>query len=137
MLLEPARIWRQLLLTILLVGTGTTLGATIRYYVTLWAAQRFGTGFPFGTFLINSGGSLAFGFFVTAATQLHLSTEWLLFLGPGVFSGLTTFSTFSYETMSLVTEGSYREAAINLLGSLFLGISFSAVGVVLGLALVR
>jgi fluoride exporter len=123
------------LLTILLVGMGTTLGATVRYYVTLWAADRFGAGFPYGTFIINAGGSLAYGFFVTVATQLAMSPEWLVFLGPGLFSGLTTFSTFSYETVSLVTEGSYRGAIQYVLGSLLIGITFAAVGILTGLAL--
>lgn len=120
--------------TILVLALSATLGATLRYYVSLWAAVRFGTAFPYGTLLVNAVGSFMLGFFLTLATErMALSPSVRLFVATGFCGSLTTFSTFSYETIALLTDGRSWTAALNVFGSLGVGL----IGVMLGATLVR
>lgn len=75
-----------------------------------------GTGFPFGTLLVNFIGSFLLG----AVLQLSLTSDAIgpdgrLILGVGVLGGFTTYSTFNYETLELLRAGSWTLAAANLL----------------------
>jgi CrcB protein len=119
-------------LLFLIAGAGA--GATLRYYLSLWAAARFGTTFPYGTLIVNIVGSVLLGGFFTLTTErFDISPDVRLLVATGFCGSLTTFSTFSYETMGLLNRGSYLSGALNAFGSLALGL----VGVVLGAALVR
>ena len=68
----------------LVISLGGILGANARYLVSLYIAERFGTAFPYGTFLINVTGSLVIGFFLTLATErLPIDPLWRLFFATG------------------------------------------------------
>ncbi len=121
-------------MTILVIALGAALGANLRYGVSIWSAQRWGTAFPYGTMLINVLGSLAIGLvLVLLTTRLAVSDVWRLLIVTGFLGGFTTFSTFSYETYGLLVNGSWLEAGLNLLGSVGLGM----LGVFLGAGLAR
>ena len=89
-------------------GTGT------RYLVGLWAEERLGSAFPYGTLIVNVAGC-----FLIALT-MHLVMNAATFppnvrfaLTTGFLGGLTTYSSFNYETMKLAREGALGSAALN------------------------
>jgi CrcB protein len=118
----------------LIVFLGGGLGAAIRHGINLASARAFGTGFPYGTLLINITGSLVMG--LTAAYfafKGDASQHWRLFLATGVLGGYTTFSAFSLDAALLYERGEVGAAAIYVLASVALSIA----GLFAGLALVR
>lgn len=120
--------------TILILALGATLGACARYYLSLWALNQFGPAFPYGTLIINVSGSFVLGFFVTlTALRPEISRELRLLIATGFCGSYTTFSTFSVETMTLITGSNYLGAVLNAFGSL----AFGLLGVVLGSILAR
>jgi CrcB protein len=121
---------------ILLVGLGGILGANARYFVSLWAARRIGTDFPYGTLIVNVSGSIVLGFvlaFVTGTFATDAAMRYLI--ATGFLGSYTTFSTFVFESLALVRQGDRRLAAINVFGSAVLGFAGSFAGVLLGLFL--
>lgn len=116
----------------LYVGAGAFLGANARYWVGGWAADRFGTAFPYGTFLINVTGSFAIGLVAAYLAARTLSPNWRLFLIVGVLGGYTTFSSYSYEALRLVEDGSYLLAFLYVAGSPLVGLVACVGGLVLG-----
>jgi CrcB protein len=112
----------------LLVAGGSAAGGLARWLVGMGAAHVLGTGFPWGTFLINLSGCLALGWLGTllADRLLPASEEVRLLLAVGFCGAYTTFSTFEYEADSLFKKGD------GTLATLYIGLS-----VVLGLLAVR
>jgi CrcB protein len=116
----------------LLIGLGGALGAIARYLVSTWAAGRFGTGFPYGTFFINISGSFLIGFVLTVVVdQVSTSSAVRLLIATGFLGAYTTFSTFAFETVALFRQGDTRPALINALGSAALGVSGAMAGILL------
>lgn len=114
-----------------LVALGGAVGSVCRYLTSLWAAERFGAEFPFGTFIVNVAGCYIIGFFMVMATERHLlSPYWRLLVASGFLGGLTTFSSFSYESLKLIQEGAWNAAAANIAGNLFLGLLAAWGGIV-------
>ena len=115
-------------MTVALVLVGGAVGAPLRYLVDLAVQSRHDSVFPWGTFLVNVVGSLVLGVLAGVAATTT-APEWLLpLLGIGVCGALTTFSTFGYETLRLLVEGSLLTAALNSLGSLAVGLGGCAGG---------
>ena len=90
------------------LGTGT------RYIVAQWASRALGTAFPYGTLFVNVAGC----FLIAAIMQVALTTSLVsptlrLVLTTGFMGGLTTYSSFNYETTRLMQEGAWRAAAVN------------------------
>lgn len=101
-------------LDLAIIAFGGGMGAVTRYLVTIWAAERFGSAFPYGTLLVNVAGSFIIGLFMTLFLErLELDPQWRLFIAVGFLGGLTTFSSFSYETLRLVQEGAMSQAFAN------------------------
>jgi CrcB protein len=122
------------ILPVLLIGLGGFLGANVRYWLGLWAAQRWGTTFPYGTLLINVTGSLILGFFLTLATQrLLIHPNWRLLIATGFLGAYTTFSTFTYESVALLQNGAWQAGLVNILASVLFGLA----GVLFGSTLAR
>jgi CrcB protein len=105
-------------MTVLAVLVGGMIGAPARYLTDRAVQARRDSVFPWGTLLVNLAGSLVLGFLLGA--QLHLGLPPLAYalLATGLCGGLTTFSTFSYETLRLLEDGALAAAAANVLGSL-------------------
>jgi CrcB protein len=117
------------MLNMFAVAIGAAVGANLRYLISTWAAQRFGSGFPYGTLLINVTGCLVIGIVLTlAATRITLSEPLRLLVVTGMLGGYTTFSSFGYETFALIGGGNWAAAAIYMAGSLALGLGAVFVG---------
>ena len=117
----------------LIVGLGGFLGACARYALGVWAAQRWGPGFPYGTLIINVSGSLALGFLLAAtAARFDVDPRWRLLVGVGFLGAYTTFSTFTYESVQLLLAGQLWPGLANLLGSNLLGLAAAVLGIALG-----
>jgi fluoride exporter len=117
-----------------LVFFGGGLGATLRHLVNVTCARCIGTGFPYGTFIINISGSTVMGLIAGyLALKGEASQPWRLFLMTGILGGYTTFSAFSLDTALLYERGDIGLAAVYVLGSVVLSIA----GLFAGLALVR
>lgn len=122
------------LINIIAIAVGAAIGANLRYSLSLWAAQRWGASFPYGTLIINVIGSFAIGLVLAlATTRMSLSEPVRLLIVTGLLGGFTTFSSLSFEAYSLITSGSWRAAGIYLASSFGLGM----VGVFLGAGVAR
>lgn len=119
------------LMSYLVVGMGGFIGANARFILGRWALQKWGTGFPYGTFIINMIGCFILGSFGTLADKFALNDYWRFLISIGFVGAFTTFSTFEYETFQLVTQGSFLRAGVNLFGSVAVGFIAVYVGVVL------
>jgi CrcB protein len=119
---------------LLYVGIGGFIGACLRYVISIHSSRFFGTEFPYGTLIVNVLGGFLIGIIMELSiTHDIISPNLKLFLTTGIMGGLTTFSTFSYETVTLFNNGSYMYAGLNTGLNLFL----SLIGVVLGKYLVK
>jgi CrcB protein len=113
------------------------LGTGARYLVSIWAGERFGTSFPYATLLVNLAGCFAIGFVMhVALNAVSLSPTLRLALTAGFLGGLTTYSSFNYETTKLVLDGSYGLAAWNFLATTAGGFVSGLGGLALGRAAV-
>ena len=120
---------------ILWVGLGGFAGANARYLLGMWVATRFGTTFPYGTFIINVTGSFILGVIMGLLDAHVLAPAVRLSLGIGFVGAYTTFSTFTYETLRLVESGSVLLAATNVVGSVIVGMLAAIAGLAAGRAL--
>lgn len=121
-------------MTLALVVLAAAVGAPVRYVVDQAIQDRWPGAFPAGTLTVNVTGSLVLGLLTGLAAHHGLAPQAVTILGTGLLGGYTTFSTFSYETIRLLEDGAVAEAALNVGGSLTLGLAAAAAG--LGLALV-
>jgi fluoride exporter len=117
----------------LLIGIGGILGANARYWVADWAAQRLGTEFPYGTFIINTSGSFLLGLFMAfLQDRAFIHPNYRLFFATGFCGAYTTFSTLTYESLRLFQDGSVLLGFMNMLGSLVIGMLAIFGGFLLG-----
>ena len=117
--------------TVLWIGLGGFLGANARYALGMWAAGRWGTAFPYGTLAANALGSFVLAFLLTlAAGRVSGVPGARLFVAVGFLGGFTTFSTFSYETVSLLQQNDWWPALLNLAANMGLGLLGAFLGVV-------
>ncbi|WP_394621924.1 fluoride efflux transporter CrcB [Lentzea sp. JNUCC 0626] len=110
-------------MTALVVFLGAALGAPCRYLLDQFVQSRHSRTFPFGTLTVNVVGCLLIGFVI--------GTSWMPLLGIGFCGGLTTYSTFSYETVKLLEAQNYRSAFLNALVSVVLGVAAASLGLAL------
>lgn len=121
------------MLPFLLVCLGGAIGSGARYLVATWAAGALGAEFPRGTLIVNLTGSFVLAAIMEAAVEGGgFSPNVRLFLSAGVLGGFTTYSSFNYETLALLEQGSYRLASEYLLltavGCLVAGLAGLALG---------
>lgn len=114
----------------LLVAFGGATGSVLRWLLTSWAVRLSPSAmFPWGTLVVNALGSLVIGALMTLATERSaLSADMRMLLVTGVLGGFTTFSAYSYETLSLVRGGQGAAAALYALGSIALGLAAAFAG---------
>jgi CrcB protein len=125
--------WR----TLLVVGVGAALGGILRLLVTQLVVARAGAGYAqYATMFINVSGSFLIGVVIQIAqTRTELSPLWRYFLATGILGGYTTFSTFSFEALTLATGGFALSAAFYAVGSVVLGIAAAFLGITTARAL--
>lgn len=105
-------------------GTGT------RYLIAVWAAQRLGSAFPYGTLLVNLFGCFAIAGLMHAALTLGWPATTRAAVTIGFIGGVTTYSSFNYETTRLLEEGAPATAALNLALTLLGGFMAGWLGLV-------
>ncbi|WP_338701862.1 fluoride efflux transporter CrcB [Streptomyces sp. Q6] len=115
----------------LLVIAGAMVGAPLRYLTDRTVQSRHDTVFPWGTFAVNVAGSLILGLVTGAVAAGAASSHVQLLLGTGLCGALTTYSTFSYETLRLTEDGARFYAAANVLGSIAAGLGAAFLGATL------
>ena len=118
-------------MTVLLVALGAAVGAPLRYLVDRAVQSRHESAFPWGTLTVNVGGSLLLGF-LTGLPAGHAVSA---LLGTGFCGALTTYSTFSYETVRLAQEGRHRTAVANVVVSVCAGLGAAYLGILLATAI--
>jgi CrcB protein len=117
---------------VLLISAGAILGANARYWLGDWAAQKWGTAFPYGTMIINVTGSLLLGLFMTLATErFAIDPRWRYLFAVGFLGAYTTFSTYSYESYNLLARGQWGLGLLNAFGSTLVGVAGVGLGVFL------
>ncbi|MFJ8357302.1 fluoride efflux transporter CrcB [Streptomyces sp. NPDC093984] len=118
----------------LLVILGAVIGAPLRYLTDRAVQLKHDTVFPWGTLVVNVTGCLVLGLLTGAAAAGHASPHLQLLLGTGLCGALTTYSTFSYETLRLTQTGSGFYAALNVVASVTAGLGAAFAGVSLAQA---
>lgn len=106
----------------LLVAGGAAVGAPLRYLTDRAVQARHDTVFPWGTFTVNVAGCAVLGLLTGAVAAGAASPHLQLLLGTGLCGALTTYSTFSYETLRLAESGARLLAVANVVGSLLAGL---------------
>lgn len=114
----------------LVVALAGGVGAGLRYVVDRLLTPAPGGRFPVGILVVNVSGSFALGVITGLGTAVD--PELSLVLGLGLLGGYTTFSTVSVETVLLAQRRRWRDAALNLFGTLTLAVIAAGLGLLLG-----
>jgi CrcB protein len=129
---------RELVERFLLICLGGAIGTGLRYLAALAAAHWFGAEFPYGTLIVNLAGSFIIGFVQQLGLEvLAIPDSVRLFLTTGLMGGLTTYSTFSYETVRLMEASAWWPAWINVLVTTAASLTLCFLGIALGRSLMR
>ena len=117
-------------LNLLIIALGGALGAVSRFLLGNAVSRAIGSALPYGTFMINVIGCFAMGLLTTIIVDRELlPAAWRLFLCVGLLGGFTTFSSFGYEALMLLTEGRLLAALAYVGGSVALGLVAAGAGV--------
>ena len=114
---------------ILLIAVGGAFGAVSRYGLSSLVYQVTGRGFPWGTLMVNVIGSLLMGFLSVWLIERIASSDLRALLMVGFLGALTTFSTFSLETLELIEDGALARAFANILVSVVVCVAAAWAGV--------
>ncbi|HEX5200020.1 fluoride efflux transporter CrcB [Paractinoplanes rhizophilus] len=117
-------------MTLLLIALGAAIGAPLRYLTDRTVQAKHDSVFPWGTFSVNVAGSLLLGFLA----GLPGDPAWTALLGTGFCGALTTYSTFSYETLRLTQDGFRFYALVNVIASVVAGLGAAGLGLLLAQA---
>ena len=108
----------------LLIAVGGAVGSIARYWVGSTVANRMGTRFPYGTFVINITACVIIGFSLTfLARRVDLNPAWRFLIPVGFIGAYSTFSTYEWETLSTLRAGAFFLAALYAVSSLILGLA--------------
>lgn len=114
------------------VALGGAVGAAARYGLTGWVHGWAGSELPWGTFLVNAGGSFLLGVAIRHLEFVVVAPELRAAITVGFLGAFTTFSTYSYETVALLQERAWVRAAAYAFGSLGVGVLFVVAGLAAG-----
>lgn len=118
-----------------IMGAGA-LGSGARYLVGLWAVERLGAAFPYGTLIVNVAGSFALGMVAHLATASAWSPELRAAIAIGFLGGFTTYSSFNQETLTLLGNGATGIASMNIAITLTAGLAAGWLGLLVARQLV-
>ena len=122
--------------TVIYIAIFGALGCVSRYYLSGWTYEKLGWGFPWGTLSVNVVGAFIIGLIMELGLRgALLPANLRIGLSIGFLGGLTTFSTFSYETFKLLETGRILVAFSNVLVSVTLCLLFTWLGIVVAKAL--
>jgi CrcB protein len=121
------------MIKLLAIGAGGALGAILRYVLSNGTHMVLGRGFPYGTLFVNVVGCLAMGIlYVLFLEKWSVGAEWRAAIQVGLLGALTTYSTFSIETLMLFESGEAYKAVINVIVSVVFCLLAAGLGLVLG-----
>ena len=113
-------------------------GGLTRYYLSGWVYSQFGRAFPYGTFAVNIIGAYFIGLVMELGLRtIAISDTMRLGLTVGFMGGLTTFSTFSYETFKMLEDGQFTIAFVNILVSVAACLLFTWLGIITVRAMIQ
>jgi CrcB protein len=121
----------------LLVALGAMVGAPLRYLTDRAISVRHDSVFPWGTLGVNVAGSFLLGLLYQGVSVFGLPPAAMALLGTGFCGALTTYSTFGYETVRLVAEGSRFYAVANVVASVVAGLGSALTGAAVASAIWR
>jgi CrcB protein len=125
------------MIQVILVAIAGAIGSLSRWGIGRLAARLFGPNFPYGTLIVNVAGCFLIGLIMhVALASDKLSATARLTLTVGFLGALTTFSSFSYETVVLIDQARWVEAGLNITANLCLGLAATMAGLILGRILV-
>lgn len=104
------------------IGAGSFIGGIFRYLLSQFVQSRILLVFPFGTLAVNIIGCFLIGLVYGISERGNMGAEWRLFLATGILGGFTTFSAFSYETVSLLRDGQLWYALAYISSSVIIGV---------------
>jgi CrcB protein len=123
---------------LVLVLAGGGLGSAARYLVGIWAAERWGSSFPWGTLTVNLLGCFLIGLLATLADDVRsIGPDARVFLVVGVLGGFTTFSSFSLDALRLGERDELLRAVVYVGASVGAGLVAATVGIAAGRSLMR
>ena len=123
---------------LLFICLGGAIGTGLRYLTASLAVRWLGADFPYGTLIVNVVGSFLIGLIQQiGATSLLIPETTRLFLTVGIMGGLTTYSSFSYETLRLAQIGAWGQAWINVLVTTAVCLGVCFLGIVVGRMIVE
>jgi CrcB protein len=122
----------------LFICLGGAIGTGLRYLTANLAVRWLGVDFPYGTLIVNVVGSFLIGLIQqVGVTSLLIPETTRLFLTVGIMGGLTTYSSFSYETLRLAQIGAWGQAWINVLATTAVCLGVCFLGIVVGRMIVE
>ena len=113
------------------IGLGSFIGGIGRYLLSIFIQNKTSLSFPLGTLVVNVLGCFLIGIVYGMVQKGTISEEWRLFFATGILGGFTTFSAFSYETVFLIRNVQYINAALYISLSILLGLLATFVGLTL------
>jgi CrcB protein len=117
--------------TVLFIAGFGALGCLARYFLSGWVYSLLGRGFPYGTFAVNIFGAFFIGLILEFSMRSTMISQNLrIGLAIGFLGGLTTFSTFSFETFKLLEDGQFAVALANVLLSVTVCLLFTWLGII-------
>jgi CrcB protein len=120
-------------MNLILVFVGGGIGATARYGLQGAVYRLTGAGFPYGTLAVNVLGSFLIGLLIISFEDRFMVNPSLrVFLTVGILGGFTTFSSFSFETMALLRDGSYVLGLMNVTSSVVICLGATWAGMIIG-----
>lgn len=118
---------------IFLVFVGSGIGGVLRYLISLGISTIIERDFPFGTLAVNVLGCIIIGSVILLTDRLIINSDFKFLLAIGFCGGFTTFSSLSYETLTLIQDKEYLYAGLNIIISVILGLA----GVWLGMIIIK
>lgn len=117
------------------VGVGAMVGGMARYGISQGLSDLWGRALPYGTFVVNVTGSFVIGLVMAVLLERVGDPVWRLLLVTGFLGGYTTFSSYSFELVTMLLGGRIGWAAGYLIASNVLGVAGCLLGTIAGRAL--